>query len=318
MWKNGGSAIEEQGVDKPNTRTKISIDVFRFTKYKEVVEMSVSENLKTMMEVLVGQAYKEGYEAGKSAAASIVEGAQETIEHKGLVLRKVEREARRGDYVRVQHTDGYCFKPNKLYGPVENGSVKADSSTGRKEFEMSKVYNEFYGRDASTIEVFEVVGAIPQNIKSPNQQRAELIQRAREFVNKYQADPQDVDGHGVGNYTAKSCFYETEFHVKNNKVTAVVYPLILGNDRTMKPRHVGRAICAPGDVFNADIGKAIALARALEIDVPGEFLNAVRPIKAPGMIVRHPLSSKCTTLIANNRIQNLSEANYFLSLRMNR
>src|SRR5699024_6358602 len=33
----------------------------------------------------------------------------------------------------------------------------------------------------------------------------------------------------------------------------------------------------PHEVLNACIGKAIALARALEVDVPKEFLNAVQP-----------------------------------------
>src|SRR5699024_9546881 len=39
----------------------------------------------------------------------------------------------------------------------------------------------------------------------------------------------------------------------------------------------GIAKCHPDEVFNADIGKAIALARALKFDVPEDFLNAVQP-----------------------------------------
>src|SRR5699024_12435557 len=51
----------------------------------------------------------------------------------------------------------------------------------------------------------------------------------------------------------------------------------LRGSRTKRVRVVGRANCRPDEVSNADIGKAIALARALEIDVPNEFLSAVQP-----------------------------------------
>lgn len=46
---------------------------------------------------------------------------------------------------------------------------------------------------------------------------------------------------------------------------------------TKKVYRRGIAKCDPSDVFNADIGKAIALARALEYDVPGYLFNAPQP-----------------------------------------
>src|SRR5699024_10212129 len=39
----------------------------------------------------------------------------------------------------------------------------------------------------------------------------------------------------------------------------------------------GIAKCAPGDCFNVHIGKAIALRRALDLEVPDEYLNAPQP-----------------------------------------
>lgn len=125
--------------------------------------------------------------------------------------------------------------------------------------------------------------------KSPNQQRAELIQRAREFVEERGAiryGNEDNQDKTQGNYTARHHWYETDFFIKDMKVTAVVYWLAGGTDRVKGSRHVGRANCASGDVFNADIGKAIALARALKIDIPQEFLQAVQPNEVvAGMIV---------------------------------
>lgn len=42
----------------------------------------------------------------------------------------------------------------------------------------------------------------------------------------------------------------------------------------------GIAKCDPDDVFNADIGKAIALYRALKLDVPEYLLNSEQPKKS--------------------------------------
>lgn len=47
------------------------------------------------------------------------------------------------------------------------------------------------------------------------------------------------------------------------------------------------AKCAPDDVFNADIGKAIAAERALGLAVTDAFVNAPKPDKAvPGVVIR--------------------------------
>jgi hypothetical protein len=64
------------------------------------------------------------------------------------------------------------------------------------------------------------------------------------------------------------------------------------------------ATCAPGDVFNAHIGMAIALRRALGLDVPREYLNAPEPTEAQvGDVVVtrsssgvHEITSRDTTI----------------------
>ncbi|MCA0117385.1 hypothetical protein LCD32_00040, partial [Bacillus sp. RSS_NA_20] len=42
-------------------------------------------------------------------------------------------------------------------------------------------------------------------------------------------------------------------------------------------RERGISKCAPNDCFNAHIGKAIALRRALGLEVPSEYLNVPQP-----------------------------------------
>lgn len=126
-------------------------------------------------------------------------------------------------------------------------------------------------------EEYEVIIEEP---KTANEQRAELIQRVKKFLSERQAirnGDEKFQDRESGNHVARNCWYETDFFIKDRKVTAVVYGLVLGNKRQNEPKVVGRAKCMPNEVFNEHIGKAIALARALDIDVPEEFLNAVQP-----------------------------------------
>ena len=121
-------------------------------------------------------------------------------------------------------------------------------------------------------------------VKSPNQQRAELIQRAREFVEehtKYNAKASGGRGVSIKPYYVAI----PEFYTNEKKRTVTV--LFKGVGTPNKLYAKGIAKCQPGEVFNEDIGKAIALARALEIDVPWEFLQAVQPTeKVTGMKVK--------------------------------
>lgn len=94
-------------------------------------------------------------------------------------------------------------------------------------------------------------------VKSANQQRAELIEKAKKFVEELVA--------------IYPCF-TIEFFRKNNRITCVIKIADSG-----KVCFVGRANCIPGGVFNERIGEAISLAKALKIDIPVEFLQAVQP-----------------------------------------
>ncbi|MFJ7665364.1 hypothetical protein ACIQXW_23680 [Lysinibacillus sp. NPDC097162] len=125
--------------------------------------------------------------------------------------------------------------------------------------------------------------------KSPNEQRKAIIDDANAFVEDVFAE---VDQQ-MGWRTTKIPLYKEKgrlhvnFHVNEKKrtVTAVAY---FGNLYPGDKEVVGKAIakCAPDDVFNADIGKAIALGRALGLDV-SKFEKAVQPSEVVvGMHVR--------------------------------
>lgn len=113
---------------------------------------------------------------------------------------------------------------------------------------------------------------------SPNQQRKAVIERAKAFVAETLTE---IDAQ-YGWETTKIPLYKTfgrmrvEFVVNNDKRTVVA--LARYGNLPHDPHVITKAIakCAPDDVFNADIGKAIALGRALGLDV-SEFENAVKP-----------------------------------------
>src|SRR5699024_12247473 len=103
--------------------------------------------------------------------------------------------------------------------------------------------------------------------RAANQQRNELIERAREYVRVHtERNAESAGGNrGIG---FRHLVVKEEFVVNAEKRTVVC--LLKGIDRPDMTSK-GIAKCHPNEVFNADIGKAIALARALEIDVPNEF-----------------------------------------------
>ncbi len=119
---------------------------------------------------------------------------------------------------------------------------------------------------------------------TPNKQRAAIIEKAKKFVEKVSSRQSSwaVNENGNETYQQKCTF--NEFIINNEKRTVVV--LVKGKD-SGKIFEKGIAKCNPSDVFNEHIGKAIALGRALGLNV-SEFEQAVQPTKAVlGTVVGH-------------------------------
>lgn len=113
--------------------------------------------------------------------------------------------------------------------------------------------------------------SVSDALKTPQQRRDEIIERAKADVKELARED--------GKYLLPTRFgrkYITlvEFIVNRDKrkVTAILRGV--ASDRV---RAVGRAKCAPNDVFNAHIGRAISLRRALGLEVPAEYLSVPRP-----------------------------------------
>ncbi|MMZ45504.1 hypothetical protein D1872_71050 [compost metagenome] len=104
--------------------------------------------------------------------------------------------------------------------------------------------------------------------------RAAVIEKARADVAELTRKMRNGIANSEGNYTFNQRTSKPEFHVNRNKraVTALVRGLY-GNTILEK----GIAKAAPDDVFHAEIGKAIALRRALGLTVPSEYTDAPKP-----------------------------------------
>src|SRR5690625_2482698 len=157
-----------------------------------------------------------------------------------------------------------------------------------------KAYGEGYEQgkfDAamdSAIEKYD--GALRKMAEeTPQQKRDRIIEKAKK----------DIDGlrHKESGFYRVAIrerifaqYCTVKFHVNKDKRTVVA---LLRGFRTGKVWARGIAKCAPNDCFNVHIGKAIALRRALGLEVPDEYLNAPQPTRVrKGDIVESTIHGK--------------------------
>lgn len=143
-----------------------------FTNVESTELISNVRNIMDELEKRLDQTYVEAQEKAE------VDG-DNVIQHKGLKLRKVEREAREGDYVRPTVSVG-SLKSGVIYGPA-----KQSDSIDALVVGTALIY--WRERTPSTVEVFEPIGhckpveyepPFPE-VLTPNEQYAK---QAKEFV----------------------------------------------------------------------------------------------------------------------------------------
>ncbi|QDP99451.1 hypothetical protein FOH38_02150 [Lysinibacillus fusiformis] len=212
---------------------------------------------------------------------------EDIIEFEGKQYRKVDREAEYGDVVvftqeHVEKTNENAITEGKPYEVIEAWGEPRFLTNENGKY---RVYEEGFGRTPENVDVYELIESKPL---TPNQQRAAIIEKAMKFVEQVIERGKNRDAPMVneGHMFYRNNFYNVDLHVKNNKVTALVFLTNSKGDRLgNKPDLINRAKCNPSDVFNEHIGKAIALGRALGLDV-SEFEQAVQPMEfTKGQIV---------------------------------
>ncbi|GAB0170516.1 hypothetical protein LSPCS325_39530 [Lysinibacillus sp. CTST325] len=247
----------------------------------EVLENEVAE-LKLIVHELRGK---------KSIEPSTTNTVEDIIEFEGNQYRKVDREAQVGDTVvftqkHAEETHKNTITAGKPYEVIEAyGEPRFLTNNGCR----YRIYEKVFGRTPETVDVYELIESKPL---TPNQQRAEIIEKAKKFFEKSKvklSHPHEGYGHVVN-----MSICEVEFVVNEKKRTVVA---LLRWKFNQKIEAKGIAKCNPTDVFNEHIGKAIALGRALGLDV-SEFEQAVQPTKAvKGMTVYYK-NENCGQFIA--------------------
>jgi hypothetical protein len=105
-------------------------------------------------------------------------------------------------------------------------------------------------------------------VKSPQQQRDEIIEKAKCVESGLKRD-----WYGQHRFLFNNYVCDAEFFVNKEKRTVVA--ILRHKFDGIVSRGIAKA--DPSDCFNVHIGKAIALRRALGLEVPAEYLNAPQP-----------------------------------------
>lgn len=114
---------------------------------------------------------------------------------------------------------------------------------------------------------------------TPNQQRAAIIEKAKAFIQYKKVERRNMEVY----INRKTLNWVNAEFIVNEKKKTVVCLIRWTKDKSLDGRGVAK--CNPNDVFNEHIGKAIALGRALGLDV-SEFEQAVQPTEfAVGQVI---------------------------------
>jgi hypothetical protein len=135
--------------------------------------------------------------------------------------------------------------------------------------------------------------------KTPQQLRDEIVEKAKRDITelkcKYNCD-----------YVFNTVGVNAEYIINKTKRTVVC--LLRGYVYSNRIYSRGIAKCDPSDCFNVHIGKAIALRRALGLELPTEYLNAPQPteVRVGDVVHRLNIDDTVTILPTLLRIENLS------------
>ncbi|MEK4173339.1 hypothetical protein MHI22_18020 [Lysinibacillus sp. FSL L8-0312] len=218
----------------------------------------------------------------KSIEPSTTNTVEDIIEFEGQQYRKVDRVAREGDVVISSAMTSFLVEKGK---PYKVSCFGRDLVLNKETSKIVALYN--VGRTPETVDVYELIKPKPL---TPNQQRAVIVEKAKKFLKEgLRRNYKNTQGFDpsvwlVSENGAFSITHKVEFIVNEEKRSVVALIKLIKNSKVHRK---GITKCAPNDVFNEHIGKAIALGRALDLDV-AEFEQAVQPTEfVSGQIITY-------------------------------
>src|SRR5690625_3866355 len=152
-----------------------------------------------------------------------------------------------------------------------------------------KAYDEGYEQGKFDAQLDRIDGMTAEELTKEVQQdrRDRIIEKAKKDVEKLTGDS-EVFRATLGGYKNQAA--QARFVINKEKRTVV--SLIIGY-YSKKVYERGIAKAHPNDCFNVHIGKAIAVRRALGLEVPDEYLNAPHPTRVrKGDIVESTIHGK--------------------------
>ncbi|MEC0328723.1 hypothetical protein P4H42_03680 [Paenibacillus macerans] len=215
--------------------------------------------------------------------------------------REVKRKADVGERIRIvdkkdqryENGDEFIVKDASdagVFVPHPRGSFGGCAGVFHSEYvvlepvetaNLPELLTQFLRENAAAVRKFldEIEEKAPEAPQPKPLTRADIIAKAKADVAELLRIGQDIDARLPAGTPFCSTFFIAELHVNREKrvVTALVSSTGLYGDIAERDVAKATAKCAPGDVFHAEIGKAIALRKALGLTVPDEYTNAPQP-----------------------------------------
>lgn len=204
------------------------------------------------------------------------------------LTRKVNRQADVIDRLSTQMDRAIADIANLALKATElarqNEQLRSDDGWAHKRINTlgAEVAELKRGRSGLATRMAEAAAAIGRTEpfrKKPS--RDDIVERAKADVAELLRTPRDVYGNHPhfwpqidGERTNWSPLQRVEFVINRGNRTIVALIKYLDDAEVFAS---GAARCAPDDVFNTHIGRAIALRRALVLPVPNEYYNAPKP-----------------------------------------
>lgn len=265
-----------------------------YTAYAEVLQESL-KSLEKMDEMVLATEERlsiqkrnleqlvsniEWLQANVPGQKSKVDVSEKYVQHDGQILKLVEREAKAGDYVKFSNAKREMAGTDKekFYKVLANHQEKRQLIYEDEKIRM------VYGRRRSypNLKVYEVMHDLPFNLSIEEEKAIhELIppqlkmrEEAKKFIEEL-LESKRCEEQLCEDFPARYhfCFkpdfpnpscLELRFVVNEEKRTVVGLGIGLHTKKVLK-REIAR--CAPGDIWDEEIGKAIVLGRMLYEDV---------------------------------------------------
>lgn len=254
---------------------------------KEDAEVVVTEKRQAKVgeRVLITDKYGTSgeYKNGDILTADLCIGYAITTKEVGLTfIFHSEYEVIVNNEVKNEEADGMENVEKRYDTAVENMNTATENLIAEIEELRLAAYAQGY-EDARR----ELMAQAPVE-KTVQKRRDEIVEQAKADIeklsNRYQR--------------SRYCGCSVEFVVNHEKRTVVALLKSVGRG-AVKSKGIAKA--APDDCFNVHIGKAIALHRALGLEVPDEYLNAPQPTEVRvGDIVMHTVTSEIAPVISDN------------------